>query len=378
MELDNDDNTCPACGREYKYIRSHLARSPNCQNYILSCTNLSTHMEPIGLQGGNVETKVEIEGDSFLNDNSVNSNDDDVDRNSTSKKARLTLVFPEGLSIAGYESDNSEDVPVDDLTHDTSTSEDVDVFFRQSINPCVIEGDLSNFHMNPFDAFPSHLIAMIRLITLLRQTKAPKKLLDDIIDVLKDEILSGRTTLNNISRVDTFLKGIHTLFVNQYAKSGQINMLGTTKEFKNGIYPKSPVFPVFPFANSLQSLLNDSAIFSNLDNLVILDSSNRWSSPLNSFSGYGHMPFSMQEGAWQSSFNESFLSDNWLQKNTTYFRLDYCLYTDKTGVDAYSRHGLEPVVFSLTLLNEFVRNKSTSWRHILFMPTFYKESASKL
>ena len=91
-------------------------------------------------------------------------------------------------------------------------------------------------------------------------------------------------------------------------------------------------------------------IFSNVDNLVV-NPNNAWL-PYNRI---GHHVVELQDGDW-------FLNSNNPVLDPLFFDLGIILYTDKTGKSALNPHGMEPLVFTLSLLREFVCQRPDCWR----------------
>jgi hypothetical protein len=68
--------------------------------------------------------------------------------------------------------------------------------------------------------------------------------------------------------------------------------------------------------------------------------------------------------------------------HTAYIAPDFDLlfplifYIDKTGTDAMQHFSLEPRMFTTTLINQHITQKSMSWRHVGFIPSCDHASAS--
>ena len=65
--------------------------------------------------------------------------------------------------------------------------------------------------------------------------------------------------------------------------------------------------------------------------------------------------------------------------NTNWIVIPIMMYLDKTGTDSLMRYGLEPLMFTTTLLNRSTRNHPSAWRPLGFIPDLdsLKSSASK-
>ncbi len=354
-----DVNFCPSCGKCFPNLKSHLIRSRECSHFF---NKKSTDKQATVMPRIDVDQNRPASG---ANVNQLGNRFNSSDHSNCPRYERYD----------NFDNTNSDDICFEDggdeILHDTISQSESKLTVNQ------ISGDVSGFHLNSITSIPNHYYAMIRLVTCLRATRAPKYLLDSLIEIIQDEVSSGRTTLDRLSKIDTFLNSLRKYHKARYPLPYQIRMLGSVDDIKNDRFPMSPIIPVFPFLNNLQSLFNDSDLFSNISNLSI-NASHRWCSQLTSLASSKDMPLSMHEGNWRRSYNDSFLPANWFDLfGDNFFRVDYCLYTDKTGVDAYSRHGLEPIVFSLTLFTETVRNKADSWRHLTFVPSLSTDSAAR-
>lgn len=382
MDSDEESVYCVYCNKTCKNnrgLQQHRVSNPKCR-----------YLAEEGRQNNRRQKSIEDYSQRHVVCSSPQSHQSSFDLNSPqescrSKKLKSDICFQDNIPDAYenvYSEEDNSSLSGESFTGSPSITHDSTEFFTNShIEKCSnihiqhIE-DVHSFHLNPTEGYLSQSISMVRLISCFRDAKAPKYLFDQVMDILKDEFNKGRANISQIGRLDTFMEKLRQKHIDLYPKYVQIQMMGSSYEKKHGLFPKSPLIPVFPFSENLQSLLNDSSIFSSLENLIV-DRTQRWNN-IADFIPASSMPTSIHHGAWRRAYNNSFLHNPSILETGHHFRLDLCLYTDKTGVDAYSRHGLEPVVFSLTILNETVRNRPDSWRHMLFVPTLYKESASKL
>ena len=58
------------------------------------------------------------------------------------------------------------------------------------------------------------------------------------------------------------------------------------------------------------------------------------------------------------------------------FLLPLIFYIDETGTDVFQRYPLEPLMFTLGILRNFIRERSSSWRHAGFIPKIAKGMTS--
>ena len=120
--------------------------------------------------------------------------------------------------------------------------------------------------------------------------------------------------------------------------------------------------PKTDFAKQLKHLLSDRTLFGNLDNLVM----NHSNVPESLFMPYENGPNDRLDDILSGSWYADTVRRMNLGKND--FLMPILLYMDKTGTDAYQRYGLEPVIFSVAILKRSVRNLSSSWRSLGFIP----------
>ena len=126
--------------------------------------------------------------------------------------------------------------------------------------------------------------------------------------------------------------------------------------------------PYFPFLDQIMDLLQ-SATFQDLNNLVVNQD------PSKRFHLYevpeGEDLLEVHSAAWYKATYEMLVKD---PDFDLLFPLIF--YIDKTGTDAMQRFSLEPLMFTTTLIKQHIRQKSTSWRHVGFIPACDDASAS--
>ena len=104
----------------------------------------------------------------------------------------------------------------------------------------------------------------------------------------------------------------------------------------------------YNFLESLKCLLNDKAIFGNVDNLVV--------NTTNPFHPYvPQSPESIDkvlDGQWYKDTVQSHIRED---MKSTHFLFPIYIYIDKTPIDKNVRYGLEPVVFSTPIIKRSAR-----------------------
>jgi hypothetical protein len=213
-------------------------------------------------------------------------------------------------------------------------------------------------------AFPSSLISMTRIIHYCRKAAVPLYLVDGILKIVSEEVGLKRLNLNAIPCQRSVMKDLSRLFHVPSPLPINIPLERTVMEQQNGEFPRSSSFPTFSFLEQLQDLLSMSDIFSDIGNLVVNPDD-----PWLPYKRSGSYVDEMQDAEW-------FLNAQNPDPNPIYFDLGLLLYTDKTGKGALNPHGMEPIVFTLTMLREAVRQRPECWRPLGFIPQFRKSSSA--
>jgi hypothetical protein len=119
--------------------------------------------------------------------------------------------------------------------------------------------------------------------------------------------------------------------------------------------------PKFDLLEQIVDLLK-SVIFNDAGNLCInLDPEERFSAcqatPANCF-------VEVHGSKWHRTTDQQFVKDHDLE-----FLLPLMFHIDETGTDAFQRHPLEPLMFTLALIRPHMREqKAGAWRHAGFVP----------
>jgi hypothetical protein len=152
------------------------------------------------------------------------------------------------------------------------------------------------------------------------------------------------------------MKRLSKVFRVQRPFTQSIPLERTPVEQHNHIYHRSPGFPTYSFLEQLQDLLSFTAIFEDLDNLVV-NKDDRWLPYARSDNLYDEF----QDGDW-------FLNGHPDVHDPEEFTIGLIIYTDKTAKGALNPTGMETVVFLLTLLQEQVCRRAGAWRPLVFIP----------
>jgi hypothetical protein len=209
------------------------------------------------------------------------------------------------------------------------------------------------------------LIIMIKLIQAVRQSGAPLNLVDKVIRIFKEEAQTGTIDFARLCTHRTALRKIGSLYpFLPLPKMERITHERTSQELKDGTERPVTSFPTFSFLAQLQDLLDDH-IFSDTQNLVV-NPNNRWHPYRPNSSPYATTE--LQDGQWFQRI-VSHVVNNPLLTDEPEFIIGIQGYVDKTGTDAYNRTSVEPLVFTLTLFTNNVRNSSKYWRVLALLPS---------
>ena len=213
-------------------------------------------------------------------------------------------------------------------------------------------------------AFPSSLISMTRIIKFCRDAGVPLYVVDGFLKIVSEEVACDRLNLFDHPSHATTMKHLSKLFHVPSPHMITIPLERTSSEQAHSIFPRSPIFPQFSFLEQLQDLLSESDLFCDLDNLVV-NKDNPW------------LPYQREDDKIEEMHDgDWFLNSRTADPDPLFFDLGIILYTDKTGVGRLNPHGMEPLVFTLSLFTESVRRKPDSWRPLGFIPQFRKASSA--
>ena len=302
-------------------LRMHLAKKPACSDALFPRSFIPP-MEALEV-GPYDDNKLDDSSvDAFQFECNPNDNNDDEEDNSVWKQLEMW---------------------------DTSSDEESDSTSGSNDNITeVVKGDHTNlekFVSPPGLCFTSSDYVETKLLKILDDAHSPHFLYQDILNWAKEsskhqyDFRPQRTT--RIAQI----KHIERLAKLQYCRpeSVQLTLPGDDK-----------VIPVtrFPFVNMLYSMLSDPNLVLDLSNLDV--------NPQNPFGKYeseGGYLSTVNSGAWYQKAYKNLIKDP--DKD---FLLPICFACDETKLKGKGKTGCWPLLFSTTIFNQKLRNKSTAWR----------------
>jgi hypothetical protein len=244
----------------------------------------------------------------------------------------------------------------------------------------LVANNLQSIHSNESFNVPDYAddkdIPMLKIITAVRECGAPMKLVGVISKIIRDESHLGRLDVDRLTTHQTGMRRVQKMFPNlPLPKPVTITHERTVHEMRAGAERPSLTFPTFSFLGQLTDLLNDH-VFSDLQNLVV-DPFNRWD--YYKIDSCRHSTEEIQDGDWFQSIVEYVQSNPLPNDNPEIpdFVFGIQGYIDKTGTDVNNRYTVEPLVFTLTLFTNKIRNSPKHWRVIALLPASSSRTQKK-
>jgi hypothetical protein len=369
---------CPVCMRVFassNYLVSHLHQSA-CRSALFPTDHGMVSALPT-----NTSTFDGISNSSIRNGEVPPQND-------VVNRPMSTNAF--GDIIIASDDDNSDGFPCFDKSEDSEDNDPPAMprelpHIDQNTTDSGQQPSESTHSPNPISIILEHesfnvpigsddkLIPMLKMIKAVGTAGAPLCLLDTLVKIIKEEWQVGRMDITNLCTHKTAIRRISKMFPSLPTPiSVSVTHERTVNEMNIGAARPSLTFPKFSFLGQLQDLLDDH-VFSDLNNLVV-DPENRWEyyKP----NSCPHSADEIQDGHWFQSIIHKVQgyppSDS--IKN---FVIGIQGYVDKTGTDAYQRTAVEPLVFTLTLFTNEIRNSDKYWRVLALLPASLCQKQSK-
>ena len=236
-------------------------------------------------------------------------------------------------------------------------------------------------------------LAALEILELCDKADAPRGFYDKLLSVLKKHEQAG-VTLDSLNSRKMFVESLKKTFPT--AEPIVYDVPLETHQSKHDLRYSRRLRDVaqviaFEFMKQLMDLLGDRQLFGNLDNLNV--NIPKHMAAEGEFPMDENTPLSEIDCRWEpyeTNDNSENLDDvfdgKWYQdtvkmiisnkKDGRTFIIPIIIYVDKTGTDAFQRHGLEPVIFTTPLLKRSVRNSPWAWRILGFIPDLEGKSSA--
>jgi hypothetical protein len=242
----------------------------------------------------------------------------------------------------------AEDTPADDYT---TVAEQVEMHVGRGINVEVSDDNNQNLHrdsrpnktnvaLSPIDC------AKLDILKLCHDGGASLEFYDNLFALLQKHSSQNKVDVTKLPRRDTFLKSLGARISSPLPIISQVGNLQV---------------PHFDFLSQIRDLLG-SFFFNELNNLCVNMEPERRHHVFLPTDDDKHVEMCAQK--WHQQTYAEFIKDPEKQ-----FLLPLIFYIDETGTDVFQRCPLEPLMFTLGILPNFLREKSSAWRrHAGFIP----------
>jgi hypothetical protein len=314
---------CPFCQRQFKSLLQHLRKSPFCREedqLARSKSDSETDYEEIN------DTILPVSGDDCVSFSHEAPDHDERDFMLTGDHFQLQTNLPE--------------LPPDAIHN-------------------VKESTKCSFTIDP------QMEGYIKILCFLDQIQAPLKTFDELMKLLFD-LHQHQFNFGCVHKKrQSVMQKIVKTFPIADTQCSMIELEPPIQKRGEKTSPKPLFAPVYRFdiRHQIKDLLADD-MFYDVQNLVV-----NHNKPFSKYIPEDGMVDEIHSGEWYSRTYDEMVVDE-----STTIILPLKFYCDKTGLDPMmQRHALEPVMFSLTVLNRDVQqNCEKSWRHLGFIPDLEK------
>jgi len=353
----NKLSPCPFCGNSYKDLTNHLESGE-----FTFCTlkQQSLRFSHSGLdinRATATDIVVDYDEDQHefpIDDYQLSSAEDTDDEEEK-----------EEVEMSDTEIHNTENIPirriVDFCNHEIKDEEPI------------VSKVSSHQYKQSFQPFER---VLIRLYDLIESAEAPLTLLDDIMEIIRKETISGHfNILKHTPKRKTFFKNLKKSF--HVPKPEAIPFLPESSNDHISYHDKSLHVVRYNFLEQVNDLLEDNEMFGNIKNFQNCLNKNDPFSSRNFELEDDSMLDEVQSGSWFRDTCTDIETNVMRDSQEPYMVIPVSVYFDATGTDAYQRYSLEPCAFQLHLCNRTTRNNPRSKRVLGYVPTLDRKSSAQ-
>ena len=244
---------------------------------------------------------------------------------------------------------NDSEIDEDGSIEETAETNDINEISTDSLLK------LKQSTTNEKPSLQSNMIAAIELLSLLRASGASLNLYEKIVFWVEKRIQNA--VMDALPTRDKVIK----VMENRH----HLKCIAPIKKRVTLPSINLPIeIPVNPLLGCIYSLLSDP-ILMNSENLIFPDPTNPSSVP-----EFGNKYSEINTGLSYQSF----------QKQIKHFgnavQVPLIIFIDGTAIDRSGRHSQTPVMFTLGIFKQSVRNRSSAWRNLGFVKNNVKEQYS--
>ena len=236
-------------------------------------------------------------------------------------------------------------------------------------------------HPDHQQTFTREEIAAMEINELCDKADVPRNFYDELIALLKKHTQpnadSSPVKLESLPSRKLFMKAVQERHPTAKPTVQQVALETKKSHFEEEIDRERLLRDVvdvifFDFGEQLKDLLSDLSLMGNLDNLNVNTGTQERFDPFVPSNGSEKHLDEVMDGKWyQDTVNAPVTGTD-----GNVFFLPILICVDKTGTDAFQRHGLEPVMFTTALFKRHVRNDPSAWRILGFIPDLEAKSSA--
>jgi hypothetical protein len=248
----------------------------------------------------------------------------------------------------------SEEAPVN---ISTTVAQQVQMQFGLNNTASVSDNDHNNHFHNtnnePYVKLSPVDCATLDVLKLCHDAGVSLEFYDILFALLRKHSSKNKVDVTKLPKRDTFLKSLRARISSPVPIISQVGNLQV---------------PHFDILSQIRDLLG-SFVFNDLNNLCVnMDREQRYKV----FTATDDDKFvEMCAQKWYKQTYTEFVKDPQKQ-----FLLPLIFYIDETGTDVFQRYPLEPLMFTFGILRNFIRERSSSWRHAGFIPKVAKAKSA--
>ena len=217
----------------------------------------------------------------------------------------------------------------------------------------------------------------LRIMSMCDEVGCPRYFYDKLVKVLfYESVYNGFSLSRKLPQRSTLLTRLNCVCSAPPPIADVLSLenwsMKTNKDFLN--YKRLPRDEVilyrYEFLPQLLDLISDQSIFGNLEMLDVnkrngLDRFGR-------FERFKNCIYEVNSGNWYQEAYTKMITDS--RKEVL---LPLICYVDKTGTDIMQRHGLEPFMFSTSVINLSQRQNTRLWRVLCYIPELQGKSSAQ-
>ena len=206
-------------------------------------------------------------------------------------------------------------------------------------------------------------------MTFCDEAGCPRYFFDKLMKLISQEVVDNQfDPAEKLPKRETLLRRLHKACPTPKPISVRIPLEKSYKPDGSILGRQESVdVHLYLFLDQLTDLLSDDHIFGNLSNLDV-KADNRFGR----FTRSDGLVNEVNSGSWYQNAYNHIISDP-----NNEFLMPLIFYVDKTGTDVLQRHGVEPLLFTTSVISWKQRQDVRAWRPLGFLPELYGKSSAE-